>query len=114
MVVFRQKRLYVERVDVFGQRYCSREKVVVSGKEVVLMHGSCIRAKWLFLGKSGLLGQSGYIWAKWLFSSERGCFRARLLYSGNMVVFGQIRCIPAKVVVLEKEWLYPGRVVVFL
>ena len=31
-----------------------------------------------------------------------------------MVVFGQIRCIPAKVVVLEKKWLYPGRVVVFL
>ena len=81
----------MERVDVFGQRYCSR-------------------VKWLFLGKSGLLGQSGYIWAKWLYSSERGCIRARLLYSGKMVVFGQIRCIPVKVVVLEKKSLYPGRV----
>ena len=97
-----------------GQRYCSREKVVVAEKEVVLVQVSCIRVNWLFLGKSGLLGQSGYIWAKWLYSSERGCIRARLLYSGKMVVFGQIRCIPAKVVVLEKKWLYPGRVVVFL
>ena len=31
-----------------------------------------------------------------------------------MVVFGQIRCITAKVVVLEQKWLYSGRVVVFL
>ena len=59
------------------------------------MQRGCIRAKLLYFGKSC-------------------CIRAKMLYSGKMSVFGKIRCIPAKVVVLEQKWLYSGKEVVFL
>ena len=63
---------------------------------------------------------------KWLYSGKSCLSRAKLLYSRNVVVFGQNGCIRAKVVVFGQsgctrtnvvvfgqKWLCSGKVVVF-
>ena len=44
---------------------------------------------------------------------ERGCFRAKWLYSATVVVLGQSGCIRAKVSLFGQMWLYSVKLVVF-
>ena len=53
-----------------------------------------------------VFGQIGSIWAKcfhfgktWLYLSKIGCIWTNWFYLGKLVVFGQIGCIRAKLVV---------------
>ena len=43
-----------------------------------------------------VIGQSIFIWAKVVVFGQRGCIRAKCLYSGKLVVFGQ-------------KWLHSGK-----
>ena len=45
---------------------------------------------------------------------QGGCIRAKWLYSGKVVVFGQYLYYSGRVVVFGKKWLYSCKVVVFL
>ena len=63
----------------------------------------CIQASWLYSGKSG-------------FNDQTGCIRAKVVVSGNVVIFGQKwlysgkgGCIRVKVVVFGQKLLYSGK-----
>ena len=61
------------------------------------------------------LGESSYIRAKEDVFSQSGCNREKVVLNREMgVVFGQSGCIPSKVVVLKQNWLYSGKVVLFV
>ena len=102
------------KIVVFEQKW------LYSGKSGCIQSGQ----KWLYLVKPVFFEESGCVRAKvvvfrekWFYSAKNGCFRAKvvllyfflgqkLLYSGKSgsiraeaVVFGQIGCIWAKVVV---------------
>ena len=51
------------------------------------------------------LGQT-CIRAKAVVFLQSGCNRAKLLYLGNVFVFGQSGCIREKVVIFKQKWLY--------
>ena len=53
MVIYEQKLLYLDKVVVFGQSGCVREKFVVLG------YIYCNPAKWFYSGKVVVFGQSG-------------------------------------------------------
>ena len=65
MVVIGQKRLYVDKVVLFGQSDFVGVKWLYSGKSC------CNRAKWLNSRKMVVL------WAKLLYSGKSGCIRAK-------------------------------------
>ena len=100
MIVIGQKGLYsgnlvvFRKVVVFGQSCCIRAKMVVFGQ------------KWLCSGKSCRIR------TKWSCSCKCGCVRAKLLYSGKVVVSKQSGCTLVNVVLIGQKWLYSGIVVV--
>ena len=57
--------------------------------------------KWLYRGKSGFS------------SNKSSCIRAKLLYSGKVVVLGESGCVRAKVVVFGESGFIRAKVVVF-
>ena len=57
--------------------------VVLGQSGCILSKSGCIRAKWLYSGKSGS------IWATYLVRAKVVVFEQNLLYSSNVVEFGQ-------------------------
>ena len=77
MVVLVQKRLYLEKVVVFGKNVCIRLKGVIFGQS------GCIRAKWFCSGKSP------FIRARWFYSGKNGCNLGSCSTWSKVIVFGQ-------------------------
>ena len=116
MVVFGQRLLYLSKSCYIREKVVVKksgwEKVVVFGQKGCIRERCCIRPKWLYSGKVVVFVK------KWLCSGKSGCFRTKGLYSvisgcirKKVVVFRQSRCIWTKVVVFRQTWLYSGRVV---
>ena len=53
-----------------------------------------------------VFGQSGCIRAKWLYSGKVVVFGENNSIQEKVVVFGQSGCIGAKVVLFGQKWLY--------
>ena len=90
------------------------QKLLYSGKLVVI--GQCvgIRAWWLFWGKSGCIRANVVVLGQiWLYSGKSCCIHEKWLYSGKFVVFGQSGCNRAKWLYLGKSDFYRAKVVVF-
>ena len=111
MVVLGQKWLNSGKLFLSVKSCCIREKWLHSGKSC------CIPAKW-WLIRAKLLnsGKSVSIQAKYMYSGKEvvfgqgGFIRARLFFSGKIVVvFGESGCKPAKVVVFREKLLYWGK-----
>ena len=107
------------KVVVFWKSGCILAKLLYSGKFVLFGQKGCIWANWWCLGKVVVFGQGCCnlakvvvlrhvpgSWANFAIIGQIGSFeqnsfiRAKRLYLGKVVVFGQ-------------KWLYSGKVVVF-
>ena len=87
---------------VFGEKGLYSDKVVV------------IRQTWVVFWQSGCnSGISGCTRAKLLYSGKKVVFGQKWLYSGKNVVFGQKWLHSCKRVVFGQKWLHSGKVVVF-
>ena len=73
MVVFGQSGFFREKVVVFEQNGCIRERWFYSGKLIVFGQSGCIQAMWLYSGKMVVFGQ------KKLYSGMSCCIRAKWL-----------------------------------
>ena len=68
MVVFGQKYWYLCKRDcIRAKDVVSGQKLLYSGKVVILRQSGCIGAKVV------VFGQSGFIPAKWFYSCKTGC-----------------------------------------
>ena len=78
---------------VFGQSGCIRGKIC------------CIRAKLVLFGQTGCTLTKVFV-----FMTNSGCIRARLLYSGKVVVFCEkVVRFWVKMVVFEQSGCIPGK-----